>query len=366
MKNRAIIPLAIGLVVGLIAVKLSIDVVKKAQAANGDGNMTRIVVAQQTIPMGVEVKPAMLSVSKTSKSLAPQGAFVAIDDLAGRVVNTQIPKGVPVIEEMLAAPGTPAGMASLVPNGYRAVAVKVDEFSSVGGFLKPGCRVDVAAMLSVRAPGRPAETISKIVLQNVMVGAVGQSLTGEGSSAASVSRSVTLLVKPDEVPVLHMAATQGKIRLAMRHYEDAGAADVATATEDQLLPQEPVKDAGSKEDTLLSGLAKLFQAKQPTNTGAVTPQWAAAMNEKQATVIKPPFTVTVIQGGAAEAITFEDSRSMQRVNGRSRMPGVLAAASARNSAGPSPDRMGRPVIDPGVYDEPAFDEAPEPYQSPGE
>ncbi len=230
MKNRAIIPLVIGLAVGLVAVKLSIDVVQKARAGNGE-DMLSIAVAQQMIPMGVEIKAGMVSVSKVSKGLSPQGAFEDPKKLVGRVVRNPVAKGMPVIEEMLAAPGTPAGMASLVPSGYRAVAVKVEEETSVAGFLKPGCHVDVAAVLSVRGASGACETISKVLLQDVMVGAVGQSLTGDAENSATLSRSVTLLVKPEDVPVLHLAATQGKIRLAMRHFDDMGAGQTGVARE---------------------------------------------------------------------------------------------------------------------------------------
>lgn len=336
MKNRAIIPLVIGLTVGLIAVKLSVDVVQKARAGNNNESLLSVVVAQQLIPMGAEIKPGMLSVTKTSKNLAPQGSSDDPKKLAGRVVRTQIPKGVPVIEEMLAAAGTPAGMASLVPSGYRAVAVKVDEDSSVAGFLKPGCRVDVAAVLSVRPTNGPSETISKIILQDITVGAVGQSLTGEGDSATNLSRSITLLVKPEEVAVLHLAASQGKLRLAMRHYEDVGAsARESVSRESELDPGAPGKESKkSDEGGLLSGLVKLFQRDEAKNTSeAPKPAWVAQMAQRgEPAQVTLPYTVTVFNGAAVESVPFENSRSVHRVcAGAGQVPGVLASTG---DAGP--------------------------------
>lgn len=322
MKNRALIPLAIGLVVGLIAVKYSVDVVKKARAAGGE-DMLQVVIAQETIPMGVEIKPNMLSVSKAVRALAPQGSFEEPVKLKGRVARSQIPKGVPVIEEMLAAPGTPAGMASLVPAGYRAVAVRVDEFTSVGGFIKPGCRVDVAAVMNVRTD-KGSETISRVILQDVTVGAVGQSLTGEGdTSAANISRSVTLLVKPEEVPVLNLAATQGQIRLALRHFSDGVSNSNNYATDEQLAPDRP-KEKGS----FFSGLMKLIQHGSQ-ETSAPKPDWAnRPPEESKAVPVSTTHVMTVISGNTAQTIAFQSPDSAVRVNVEGQMQASAAMAMA--------------------------------------
>ncbi len=335
MKNRAIIPLVVGLAVGLVAVKLSVDVVQKARAGSTE-DMLSIVVAQQMIPMGVEIKPGMLSISRSSKGLSPQGAYEDPKKLVGRVVRSPVAKGMPIIEEMLAAPGTPAGMASLVPAGYRAVAVRVEEETSVAGFLKPGCRVDVAAILNVRGSNGASQTISKVLLQDVTVGAVGQSLTGDTESSANLSRSVTLLVKPDEVPVLHLAATQGKIRLAMRHFEDMGEGQTGVARESDLDP-DVGKEADRKDGGgLLSGLASLFHRQEPAAGPAPKPAWVEQLRKQgEPTEVTPPHVVMVMQGGNVESIAFENASSMQRVN-----PGRLSRAALASAVEQTPAKGG--------------------------
>ena len=349
MKNRAIIPLVVGLAVGLVAVKLSIDLVQRARAAGGSDDMLSIVVAQQTIPMGIEIKPAMLSVTKTSKGLAPQGGFVDPKKLAGRVVRSGVPKGMPIIEEMLAAPGTPAGMASLVPAGYRAVAVKVEEDTSVAGFLKPGCHVDVAAVMCVKSnTGGASETISKILLQDVTIAAVGQSLTGDTESSATLSRSVILLVKPEELALLHLAASQGKLRLAMRHYDDIGDKAARVARESDLDPSTKGQDGKPQDSGFLSGLGKLFQREQPTGE-APKPAWAGQLEKKSEPT---EFVVNLMQGSKVEALAFENSSSMQRVSG-GRATNALAAADAAPAKGAGPNRTTVAAGEPAENDVPA-------------
>lgn len=350
MKNRALIPLAIGLVVGLIAVKYSVDVVKKARASSTSEDMLHIVVAQQPIPMGVELKATMLSVTRTSRNLAPQGSFEDPKKLVGRVVRSPIPKGLPVIEEMLAAPGTPPGMASLVPAGYRAVAVKVDEFSSVGGFIKPGCRVDVAATMSVKGPTGTPQTISRVILQDVTVGAVGQSLTGEVEAGpATVTRSVTLIVKPEEVPILHLSATQGQIRLALRHYDDASQVAASTTNEDELTGAKPVA-AKEPTESFLSILAKMFetpQAKGPAPRQA----WPKDLTERNKLLkVHNPYVMTVISGSAVQSVAFQDGSSTKRVDAN-----TLPHGSAMASAG---GRQDMPTREP-ARPEPVEEQTPE-------
>lgn len=363
MKNRALIPLAIGLVVGLIAVKYSVDVVKKARAASSNDDTLQVVVAQQTIPMGVEIKANMLSVSKAGRSLAPQGCFEDPSKLAGRVVRSQIPKGVPVIEEMLAAPGTPAGMASLVPLGYRAVAVRVDEFSSVGGFLKPGCRVDVAAVMSVKGATGGSETISRVILQDVTVGAVGQSLTGEAdTTAASISHSVTLLVKPEEVPILHLAATQGQIRLALRHFDDAVSSSTNVASENQLAPEQ-----SKEKESFLSGLAKVFQSR-PAEGPAPKPAWAGQMDNKaKPAQVNYPHLMTVISGSNVQTVAFENSSSVHRVDPKAQNNVDAAKADTATAMAPVNPQgpAGRAGLD-AAADEPAAEQAESPAPNAGE
>jgi pilus assembly protein CpaB len=350
MKNRAIIPLVIGLAVGLVAVKLSIDVVQKARAAGGSDDLLSIVVAQQTIPMGIEIKPSMLSVTKTSRPLAPQGSYADPKKLTGRVVRSGVPKGMPIIEEMLAAPGTPAGMASLVPAGFRAVAIKVEEDTSVAGFLKPGCHVDVAAVMSVRGTnGGPSETISKILLQDVVIAAVGQSLTGDTESSATLSRSVILLVKPEELALLNLAATQGKLRLAMRHYDDKGDKTASVAHESDLDPNAaPPQDNKQQGSGFLAGLTKLLQHEQPT-TEAPKPAWAGQLEKKDEPT---QFVVNLMHGSTVEAVAFENSSSMQRVSG-GRTMNALSAADATPAKGTGPGRTTVAAAEPAESNAPA-------------
>jgi pilus assembly protein CpaB len=104
----------------------------------------------------------------------------------------------------------------MIPEGERAVSVRVNEVIGVAGYVLPGTRVDVVAVAS--ATDKKADTTSKVVLTNVQVLAAGTKMEqdGEGGKPMPVT-VVTLLVVPEQAERLTLASTEGKIQLALRN-----------------------------------------------------------------------------------------------------------------------------------------------------
>jgi pilus assembly protein CpaB len=184
------------------------------QRAKGDaGDEAAVLVSSKTIDVATRINEGMVGSTRVSPKLVPRGAFTEKDRkaLVGRVTAMTIAPGVPITASMLAPPGSEPGLRAIIPQGHRAVSVSVTEDSAVAGFIMPGSRVDVSAM------GR--DGVSKVILTDVEVGAVGQSLSEVGSDGKTVrvAKSVTLFVRPEQVGVLHAyTASGGRIRLAMR------------------------------------------------------------------------------------------------------------------------------------------------------
>jgi pilus assembly protein CpaB len=97
----------------------------------------------------------------------------------------------------------------------------VNEVIGVAGYVLPGTRVDVLA--TVNPTGNGGDVTSKVVLTNVQVLASGTKIERdvEKNKAMPVS-VVTLLVAPEESERLTLAATEGKIQLALRNPLDKG------------------------------------------------------------------------------------------------------------------------------------------------
>jgi pilus assembly protein CpaB len=99
----------------------------------------------------------------------------------------------------------------VIPDGMRAVSVKVDEVIGVAGFVLPGTRVDVLATFGDRD-----EAVTRVILQNVEALAAGQTTQPDAQGKPQTVPVITLLVSPEEAEDLTLAATQGQIQLALR------------------------------------------------------------------------------------------------------------------------------------------------------
>ena len=79
-----------------------------------------------------------------------------MDDVVGRVAITPIGMRETITNMKLAPAGTGGGLSAVIPEGYRAMTVKVDDVVGVSGFIMPGSFVDVVAIIiPVSAGGQP-------------------------------------------------------------------------------------------------------------------------------------------------------------------------------------------------------------------
>ena len=242
MNAKSLIPLVAGLVIAGVAAKLGLDFIKKAEGKQA--KVVELWTPTQDIERGVAIDETMLRPLEYPAELAPPGALAERERIVGRVPHTGAPAGLPILDSMLLPPGQYAGLQ--VPPGLRAVAVKIDESSGVDNHLEPGCHVDVVGMFTIRGGSR-ADTVARTILEDVEVAAVGQRLApttpGPGGEKDRKSgsrdrpvRAVTLLVRPEQVPTLHLAEQKGKIKLCMRGVSDSSrVAQNARADEDDLL-----------------------------------------------------------------------------------------------------------------------------------
>ncbi|HOW73114.1 MAG TPA: Flp pilus assembly protein CpaB [Phycisphaerae bacterium] len=308
MKGRAIIPLVVGLAVGILAIKLFADVLKKAKGSQASETVN-VVCAKADIGSTVEIKDTMLELRAVPRSLVPSQSFYDTKEVIGRVASVVIPQGGPVVASGLAPKGTPAGMAVRIRDGYRAVAVKVDEWAGVAGWIKPGSRVDVVAVMNGSTGSSRDETISKVILENVEVLAVGQDLGSTGDVNATLPKSVTVLVRPDDVPKLHLASTKGTVRLAMRNSRDGSGGAGGQTTDKELVSSASAKGGAVKTflNGMLSNVPKIEPNKTDKEGGGLRTAKPVAERTEPAPVAKPtPWRVEVMAGGEVQELWFEN------------------------------------------------------------
>jgi pilus assembly protein CpaB len=232
-----------------------------------------IVVAAADLQLGSELRNEDLRVINFPKGQAPDGAFASPAEILGRGVISAMVRGEPILPGKLASAEAGSGLPTVIPEGMRAVSVRVNEVIGVAGYVLPGTRVDVVATAS--PTNQQGDMTSKVVLANVQVLTAGTRMEQDQERGKPVAVTVvTLLVKPEQAERVALASTEGKIQLALRNPLDQGA------------PETPgIKPAG------LLGAATAPRSTAPATRRAAGP---VTMTPQQAPA--PPPTVEMIRG----------------------------------------------------------------------
>src|SRR5213594_1892397 len=176
---------------------------------------TEIVVAAQGVSVGSLLQAADLRLAPWPRAVPLQVSFQRISDVAGRGVVTPMVLNEPILESKLAATGAGGGLTATIPDGMRAVGVKVNDVIGVAGFVVPGSRVDIILSGS---PARNGEVeMSKVFLENIQVLAAGQNVTNDANGKPQNVQVVTLLVTPEDSEKLALASVDGRIQLSLRN-----------------------------------------------------------------------------------------------------------------------------------------------------
>jgi pilus assembly protein CpaB len=302
MRNkRLIIALFAAVAFGLIAAVSVSRYLASAQAYTK--NLNNVVVAKVEIPLGTRIVPEQLSVVQFPKTMTPEGTFAVIDDrLIGRVATVRISTREPITENRLAPVGSAGGLSSVIPDGFRAMTVKVDDVVGVSGFIQPGTLVDIVVTIIPPDNERQREKISKIVLQNIKVLASGQNIDKpKNEKETERVKAVTLQVTPQQAEKLALASSEGRLQLVMRNSVDQGDERTTGANKITLLAGEsaqpiPEPGLGPKD-----GEKPKTTARRPKPRPAQTSAPTAARETPPA---PPRPSIEVIEGAKKKNVDF--------------------------------------------------------------
>lgn len=176
-----------------------------------------IVIAVRPLGVGVTVKPADIKLAKFPSAAFPKGAFAKPEEVIDRPVTSPILQDEPLLEGRLAARGSGLGLAPIIPVGMRAVTVRVNDVTSVSGFVLPGMRVDV---LVTGHPPDASGTITTTCLQNMLILSAGTAIQADSRGQAIQAPTVTILASPGQAEILTLANAEGHIQLDLRNGSD--------------------------------------------------------------------------------------------------------------------------------------------------
>ncbi|HLB24912.1 MAG TPA: Flp pilus assembly protein CpaB [Nitrospirota bacterium] len=219
---------------------------KEMEASKARLDVQPVVVAAMDIPFGTKILPEHVKTVDWPKASLPAGSSADPRSLEGRITVASVPMGAPVQVSSLAPAAADSGVMSvLVPQGKRAFTVAVNEVVGVAGFVLPNSIVDVVATVNSPYQTSGDQRISKIILQNIRVLAVGQTLEQKEGKPVTVP-TVTLDVTPEEAEKLAIAS-ENKVQLVLKHMGDTDEVKTRGATVASILgAAPPAQGAGAK------------------------------------------------------------------------------------------------------------------------
>ena len=220
-KYKSVMLLGVAVVIALMTSLLVYGYIqRKGEVKEVAVEIQPVVVAAVDLSWGTRITSEMLKKANFLKGSLTTGYFSDPDLVVGRVLIYPVKVNEPVFESRLAPVEVKTGgVAAVITPRKRAFAVKVDKVIGVSGFIHPGNRVDILMTL---ATGRTFNPVTKTILENILVLAVGSETKErrgleEKSSPADV---ITLEVTPEEAEKLALAATEGRLQLALRNFSD--------------------------------------------------------------------------------------------------------------------------------------------------
>jgi len=215
-KQIATILLAVGL--GLVATFLTSQYVQ-----NSIDRQTKLLAKEYTQQTAALQKEVELNKKEVEALLQEHESLV-------KQVQSQ-PKAVMPATGPVPQPSGEA-FSVIMPQGKRAVTIRVDTLSAVGGLINPGDFVDVIATLripeEINAEKARAKEVITVLFQNLQVLAVGTLFKPVGGAELYENRqktnavNVTLAVSPEEAGLLTFAEANGKLQLSLRSSTEQG------------------------------------------------------------------------------------------------------------------------------------------------
>ena len=216
-RKRIYTVLLLAMTVGAIFAFSTYRYVQATPERATSAKTTPVVVAASGLDLGAALRAEDLRTINWPSEAVPAGTFNNPQELVGRGLIQPVSQNEPLMLSKLAPVGAGAGLPPMIPDGMRAVSVRVNDVIGVAGYVLPGSKVDV--LVTVSPTNQSTDMTSKVILNNVTVLTAGTRIERDvekDNKPVSVS-VVTLLVDPLQSEALTLASTEGKIQLALRN-----------------------------------------------------------------------------------------------------------------------------------------------------
>ncbi len=311
MRAKSMVLILIALGCGLVA-SIAISQVMERGSDGGNAKLEtiQVYVAMSDIDVNEQLTATNVRLEDWPKSKIPEGVITNFEDINEQFARTRMYEGEPILRKKLADSIT--GPAITIPEGHRVCSLKVRMDTAVSYLVNPGDRVDIYGYF--REGKDIPKTGTREILRNVRLFAVNsetdQEIDQEGRTI--VAKTVSVLVKQDQVARLMLAAELGTLRLALRRPNETPERNMVEEASIETLFGQNSESADENQTTskaltaagglvkFLSGLGQGAQATYPVNT--TMPGLPQAQ--------KPDWQMTVLTPSGGTQFTWRDGASL--------------------------------------------------------
>jgi len=211
MKRNMVPLLGIAFVVAIISTGVFYGLFAgRLKSSAGDVPERPVVVAARDLDRGAVLEARDLQVSEVKGSLS--GSFSKPDQAVGATLLASLKQNEPLLEDRVVTKDPKTGQPrGRVPQGMRAISMRVSDSEGLIGLIRPGTRVDVQAMLD-----RNNVLQLRTILQNVEVLALNSQAQSVPGVVGPVF-NVTVLTDAAAADLAALVDSASHIRLALRN-----------------------------------------------------------------------------------------------------------------------------------------------------
>lgn len=220
---------------GIIATGLVYLYLAKVEAVSQQIEPTKkVVVAKVTIQPKTKITEEMIELKALKTSTIPSSSYIKPEEVIGQVVKETIYVNEPIVHERLADEAyQKAHLAYSIPKGYRALTLQYNPVMGIGGLVEPGDYVDIIGTYT--AETNPTQKdISKMILQNVLVLAVGEKTDNLEGQEKKEIQTITIAITPKDAEKVTFTEEKASVRLMLRPINDAGNLSTSGTTKDNI------------------------------------------------------------------------------------------------------------------------------------
>ena len=222
----------------------------------------KVVIVEQPIEAGKAIKVNQVKTIDWPGTAVPHDASTRTANVVGRIARVSMIPGEPVLLGKLAPKNASGGLSSIIPEGKRAITVRVNEVIAVAGFALPGSYVDVL----VSGKDANDKHFSRTVLSRIKVLAVAQETTADPAKP-KVGNAVTLELTPHESEKLDLARNIGVLSLVLRNELDTGVVNSAGVRLSDIVNSQTGQATSSSSATQAPHATRTMEASSRQNRG---------------------------------------------------------------------------------------------------